>query len=213
VTHGGLVDRQEAQRLGVVHPHRQRVRLEQEPVALLGALERADQPAGLDRPRRAARQLGGEIDVRVVERPIGRDQRDRTPRLVARHQRHAHVRGRRHLAQHAQAHEVVAGRPGDELLGDLAHQLGLARAHHDGGAVRAVVPERRTVVRCGRHARHRAVLAQDVDRAPLGEAGHEHARQPLQRVLARARARQQLARAREECEPIPASLIRGHRHN
>ena len=86
-----VIDGEELQRLGVVHPHRQRAGLEQHPVALLRALERADEPHGLHRRGGAARQLRGGGEVVDVERVPLAAERDRAPRPVARQQRHAHV--------------------------------------------------------------------------------------------------------------------------
>ena len=168
VAHGRLVDRQEAQGLGVVDPHRQRVGLEQEPVALLRVGQRLEQAGGLDRRRGAPRQLGGEVEVGAAEGAavLGR-QRDRAPGTLARHQRHAQVRG-------GAGHELAAG----------AQQLRLAGPHHHGRAVRPVGPQRRAVVRRGGGAHDRAVLAQHVDRAPVGEAGDEQGGEALERLLA-----------------------------
>ena len=186
----GLVDGQEAQRLGVVDPHRERARLEQQPVALLGAGERADEAGVLDRVGDAAAQLGGDVGVLAVERPAARRQGDRAQRAVARHQRHA-----------------------DVGLAACRHELRFAGAHDHGRAVRAVVLGRPPPVGERGDALDRAVLLHHVDRAPFGEAAHEQGGEALQRVIAGPGRRQQLARAREEREPVRASsLVFGHRH-
>ena len=60
---GRAVDGQEPQRRGVVDPHRRRAGLEQQPVALLGLLERPHEPGALDRRRRPAGQLGRQLHL------------------------------------------------------------------------------------------------------------------------------------------------------
>jgi hypothetical protein len=167
VAHRRLVDGQEAQALRVVDPHRQRVGLEQQPVALLRVGQRLEQPRGLDRGGGAACQFGDDVEIGRGEGALVLGgQRDRAPRALARHQRHAQVRG--------DARQV----------GDAREQLRLAGAHHHSRAVRAVGPERRTFVRRGGDAHDRTVLAHDVDRAPVGEAGDEQGGQALERLLA-----------------------------
>ena len=89
--HGGLVDGEERERLDVVDPHRQRVGLEEQPVALLGALERAVQADVVDRVGGAARELGGEPHVGALERALVASEGQRADRAVAAEQRHGQL--------------------------------------------------------------------------------------------------------------------------
>ena len=199
VAHGRLVDREEAQGLRVVDPHRQRVGLEQQAVALLRVGQRVDQPRGLDRRRRPARELGGEVEVGAAEPPRGprRHQRDRAPRAVARHQRHAQV----------------GGRPGHQVVCHPADELRLAGPHDDRRTVRPVGAQLGNVARGGGRPHDRAVLAQHVDRAPVGEPRDQQRGELLERPLARSGRGQQLTGPREERELVPAVVVGpAHRH-
>ena len=153
-----VVDGQEAQRVGLVDPHRQRAGLEQHPIPRRDAL-------GLDRRGRAPRELGRQLELVAAVGADRREQRDRAEHALGRGQRDGQHRRQRERLELGEPFRVAAGGGEQDVVGDALQKLRLSGAHDDRRRVRGVRIERE-VPRLGDLAGQRAALVDEVDRAP-----------------------------------------------
>ena len=164
---------------------------------------------------RPAGEVLGEAQVLLVVAAarFRMDERERAERARARDQGHDHHRAEPDLAERPQLFRI-RDRLLEHLPGDLWIQLRAARADHVGharGRVRVEGEARAQLLRepdlLGVHVRHGgvadgAVLAHQLDPAPGGQARHREVGHLLERLLEVERLRHELARSREECEPL-----------
>ena len=176
----------------------------------------------VDRRGGAAPQVlrEGQRFVVVEPRRIGRDEHQRTERAAAGLHRHDHRRGHAQLAQHLEL-GGVAGRRLEHLGRDAPVEDRLAGAGYAGGAFRLVHGRGMEVARPHRPLRlvgilvddgespQVAVVADDVDRAPVGELRHDELSDIGEGGLVIERARQQGAHLREERELIARRTLPG----
>ncbi len=228
--HRGLVDVGEPavgalDRDGVGHPGEDRLELAVRP------LELAVEPCVLEVQPAAIGQLlgGGEVERTVAPARGSADQREVADDAAAAAQRHDHRGAEPERAEYLQVLGVLRDQL-EHRVRYLGLQVRLAGPDHlrraDGrvrvqrvaAVVFARVLEQRRVVRLDRDAVDAAVVAQQLDEAPVGQPRHRDPCDHLQRLVEVERAGEQRARVRERvrapARPLQLGdvLERQHRH-
>ena len=189
-------------------------------------------PVGLAQPRRASRSRSRSPPAapgppprpdrrRRSDGPIRGDEGHHAECALLDAQRHAHVGARGQLVDDPPP-LVVGHRVGDRRLGDLGHPLGHSGPEHPGNAVGSVRIGRIALVEhlgqlhlgridvSDREPLDRPLVAQHVDRAPVGESGNGELCHLLQSRAVVDQRRQRLARFGEEAQRRFGAATLGH---
>ena len=186
-------------------------------VSRLSVLERVEEAGVVDGDRRTARDLGGELEVALVERPSRlacRRERQRADGAAAGGQRNDERRAQAELADRLEQVRPPGERQLQRLVGDLPHELRFARVDdpvdaevgarvQDVRGAELLRPPRplRVTVRHG-HRAQRAVVLAEHDRAPVGDARHGEHRDAVESRVDVERGGDPGARLREEPRPL-----------